>query len=229
MAVTTPKVHNFERNAHVIVHKLLDNKKRPQAHITVNGRFEHTFPHKSRVSKHLEMMEPKMLAERLTGGDFFFVEDQMIDFRDGGYNGFRHTDDTIEAFMEILGYQEKSELKQLTHRQKKDDDVSSKLILRAEWDKNQISVPGYAKGADFNSVLSFIWNPFVKDIHSSFDLVRLICTNGMVGVTSFLNTKVPLFNRWEAHLDIAAQQIQNKVDHIVVQRIQQMANARASV
>ena len=224
------QTHNLIRDAHVSVIRRNDEKKRPQAVVTVEGQYEHVFPHNSRVSKHLDMMEPALLAERLTGGDFFFIEDQLIDFRDGSYNGFVHSDKTIDVFMDILGYQYKQELKQLTHRQKKhEDDVSSKIILRAEWNKNEINVPGYAKGADFNSILSFQWNPFVKAINSNFDLVRQICTNGMIGLTSFLNTKVPLFNRWEDHLDIAATQIQNKVNAIVIQRIQQMVNERASV
>lgn len=224
------QVHQLVRQANVDVIRRMDEKKRPQAVITVNDQFEHVFPYTSRVSKHLEMMEPSLLAERLTGGSFFFVEDQLIDFRDGAYNGFVHDDKTIDVFMDIIGYQHKSSLKQMAHRQKtSDDDVNSQIILRAEWDKNEIIVPGYKSGGDFNSILSFQWNPFVKAINSSFDLVRLICTNGMVGLTSFLNTKVPLFNRWEDHLDIAARQIQNKVDSIVVQRVQQMALERASV
>jgi hypothetical protein len=111
----------------------------------------------------------------------------------------------------------------------KRDDIQSPIVLRKVWDKNEISVPGYSGGADFDSVLSFTWNPYVKTINTVFDLVRLICTNGMVGLTSFLNTKVPVVNRFEEHLDIAARQIQNKVDSIIVQRVQQMTLEHASV
>jgi hypothetical protein len=44
-----------------------------------------------------------------------------------------------------------------------------------------------------------------------------------------LNSRIPLFNRWEEHLDIASRQIQNKVSSVVVGRIQTMAHERASV
>jgi hypothetical protein len=217
------------RDAHVSVIKQFDDKHRPLAAVTVEGEYTHIFPHTSRVSKHLDVMEADDLASRLSGGSFFFIEDQLIDFRDGSYNGFIHEDKTISVFMEILGYQQKTDL-QLAHMQKnKRDDIQSPIVLRKVWDKNEISVPGYSGGADFDSVLSFTWNPYVKTINTVFDLVRLICTNGMVGLTSFLNTKVPVMNRWEEHLDIAARQIQNKVDSIIVERVQQMTIEHASV
>lgn len=221
-------VHNLVRNADVKVTRILDDKKRPLAHINVEGQFQHTFPHTSRVSKHLDMMEVSDLSDRLTGGSFFFVEDELIDFRDGSYNGFVHTNDSINTFMDVLGYQRKEDM-EMAHLTKHTDEVGSPIILRKVWDKNEIIVPGYKQGGDFNSVLSFKWNPFVKTVDSAFDLIRLICTNGMVGMTSFLNTKVPLMNRWEEHLDISARQIQNKVSNVVVDRVQGMATERASV
>jgi hypothetical protein len=221
-------VHNLVRNAEVKVTRILDEKKRPLAHIDVEGQWTHTFPHTSRVSRHLDMMETADLTERLTGGSFFFIENELIDFRDGSYNGFVHTEDSINVFMDVLGYQHKEDLK-LAHLSKQKDEVNSPIILRKVWGKQEITVPGYKQGGDFNSILSFKWNPFVKSVDSAFDLVRLICTNGMVGVTSFLNTKVPLMNRWEEHLDIASRQIQNKVSNVVVDRVQQMSKERSSV
>lgn len=221
-------VHTLVRNADVTVNRLLDNKKRPLAQINVEGQFTHTFPHTSRISKHLDVMEAVDLSERLTGGNFFFVENELIDFRDSSYNGFVHSDNSIDVFMDVLGYQRKEDLN-LAHLSKQKDDVNSPILLRKVWDKAEITVPGYKQGGDFNSLLSFKWNPFIKTVDSTFDLIRLICTNGMVGMTSFLNTKVPLMNRWEEHLDIAARQIQNKVSNVVVDRVQRMAVERASV
>lgn len=216
------------QNASVEVSVQRDEKKRPLATIVVDDKYTHQFPHTSRVSKHLDMMTEQDLATRLSGGSFFFVENQLVDFRDGAYNGFVQSLDTIDTLMQVIGFQHKTDLK-MTHLQKYSDETNSPIVLRKAWHNNEISVPGYQSGADFNSVLSFAWNPFVKHINSAFDLVRLICTNGMVGVTSFLNTKVPLMNRWEEHLDIAARQIQNKVNDIVIQRVQAMAMDRASV
>lgn len=221
-------VHKLYKNAHVSVVKQFDDKHRPLAAITVNDELQHIFPHTSRVSRHLDIMDVDSLAQRLSGGSFFSVENQLVDFRDGAYNGFIHNDQTIEVFMDLLGYQHKNELN-LAHLQKDNDDNDSPIVLRKIWDKNEISVPGYADGGNFNSVLSFTWNPYVKTVNTAFDLVRLVCTNGMVGLTSFVNSKVPVENRWEEHLDIASRMIQNKVNDIVIQRVGQMTTEHCSV
>lgn len=224
------QVHHLVRNADVHVESTRDDKGHECALITVNDQYQHMFPHTSRVSRHLDSMTPEMLQTRLDKGTYFFIkdknnEDQLIDWRDGFYKGFIHEDSMIDQYMDILGYVHKDDLA-LAHRRKTDDTT---ILLRAVWDKNEIIVPGYASGTDFHSELSFVWNPFVTFINSSFDLVRLICTNGMIGVTSFLNTKIPLYNRQTEHLDIAARQIQNKVSSIVMDRIQIMSDTRASV
>lgn len=219
--------YQLVRNANIEVVQTFTSKRQPIATVIINDDYVHEFPHTSRVSKHLDMMEPNDLATRLTGGDFFIVENKLVDFRDGQYNGFVHENHTIDTMMNLLGYQYKTDLNQ--HHRKQNDENDSQIVLRKVWDKNEISVPGYLHGGDFHSLLSFQWNPFVKTINSAFDLVRLICTNGMVGVTSFLNNKIPVMNRWEEHLDIASRQIQNKVNDIVIQRVQQMALDRASV
>lgn len=221
------------RNAHVEVRGLVNDKKSHVAQIIVNGEHEHTFSPKSRVSKHLDMMTPKELGERLSGGSYFFVEDKLVDFRDGAYSGFVHTDQSIGKFMDVLGYQERQALGALHRRKRFNDDGidvgGGDIVLRKIWSDHGIEVPGYKAGGDFSSQLSFVWNPFVQTINSSYDLIRLICTNGMVGVTSFLNSRIPLVNRWEEHLDIASRQIQNKVSAVVVERIQAMAHERATV
>lgn len=220
------------RGADIEVKHIVNPKKQNEAEITINGTWQHRFPATSRVSKHLDVMSKDDLQERMNGGQFFIINDQLVDWRDGHYNGFVHTDESVGKFMDILGFQEQKE--QPWHRggrggarNKRDSD--SNIVLRKVWSENEIIVPGYASGTDFTSQLSFVWNPFVKTINSSFDLVRLICTNGMVGLTSFLNTKVPLMNRWEEHLDIASAQIQNKVSNIVMHRIDSMVSERASV
>jgi hypothetical protein len=229
--VTTIEAHEHSlREANVQVQKVKDEKHRDVALITVNDQFQHQFSHKSRVSRHLDVMAPEQLQDRLDGGTYFFVQDkhgvdQLVDWRDGHYNGFIHTDKMVDDYMDLLGFVEKEDLP-FAHRRKQTD---HQIMLRSVWNKNEIQVPGYVSGGDFHSELSFVWNPFVTFINSSFDLVRLICTNGMVGVTSFLNTKIPLLNRQTEHLDIASRQIQNKVSAIVMERVQNMALEHASV
>ena len=230
--ITLPQPSNFHllRGADVRVTQVVDDKKKNVAEIIVNDKFHHRFAATSRVSKHLDIMTPAELQNRLTGGSYFFIGDTLQDFRDGSYNGFVHTDETVSKFMDVLGYQHRDLMRfQHTRKNGDNDPASSNIVLRKSWSKNEISVPGYAQGADFTSELSFVWNPFVKTINSMFDLVREICDNGMVGMTSFLNTKVPLVNRFDEHLDIASRQIQNKVSAVMKDRMQTMAADRASV
>lgn len=220
---------NLIRNADVKLTHIVDEKKRNVAEIIVDGKFHHRFSPNSRISKHLDVMKPKDLEARLSGGSYFFVEDQLVDLRDGGYNGFVHTDDSINVFMDVLGYQHRAKGRRGRPAAPADGSTEGEIALRKVWSKNEITVPGYKAGGDFSTELSFVWNPFVKTINSSFDLVRQICSNGMVGLTPFLNAKIPLLNRWEEHLDIASKQIQNKVNNTVVARVASMTASRASV
>lgn len=225
---------NLIKNANVKVTPVttyVGNKRVQSCDVLINDEIAHRFPSTSRVTKHLDIMTPDELGARLSGGMYFVINDQLIDFRDGNYNGFVHNDHTIKMFMEVLGAQPYGDMPLARQRRHDGDEDSahSKLVLRKVWNKTEISVPGYQNGGNFNSELSFTWNPFVKTVNSAFDLVRLVCTNGMIGLTSFLNTKVPLFNRWDEHLDIAARQIQNKVNDTVVERVQRMRLERASL
>lgn len=212
------------RNADVKVTKKMATKSAPIAVITVNDKYTHEFAASSRVSKHLEVMEPEHLEARLNGGAFFFVEDQLVDWRDNSYHGFAHSDDSIKHMMDTIGYVRNKDLP--FHRGRgKGDQIS----LRKTWSKGEIQVPGYQQGGQFTSQLAFTWNPFERMINSQFDLVRLICMNGMVGLTSFLNSKVPLENRYVEHLNIASRQIQNRVNAMVIDRVKNMSVERASV
>lgn len=222
--------YQLVRNAKVQVTKGYAGKNQPVANVIINDKYHHSFSPKSRVSKHLQLVEPKQLADNLSGGSFFFINDELVDFRNGQYKGFVHDDKTVAAFFDTIGFHRRSETQFKHSRKRNEDDVSDDpYVLKKVWNKNEIQVPGYQSGGDFYSQLSYGWNPFVKTVNSSFDLVRLICENGAVGLTSFLNTKIPVVNRWEEHLNIATRQIQNKVERIVVDRIQAMATEKSSV
>ena len=88
---------------------------------------------------------------------------------------------------------------------------------------------GKVEGGEFNSMLRFLWSPFSSHINTAFELIRLICANGMVGLASFLNAKVPLINMWQQNMDIAAKQIQNAVDAKFEKRFLTMSNTATSV
>jgi hypothetical protein len=225
--------HSFEliRNAPVVVNALNGKKNHPIAELIIDDRYRHRFDEQSRVSKHLDIMTPQDLQDRLTGGHYFFVEDELVDFRDGFYNGFVHTDDTLSKLNEIIGIRQRENPTGRRGRQNSHNDtlIPGSYSLSALWSSHPIVVPEYQTGGEFKSALSFSWNPFTRCVNSSFMLWRLICANGMRGLSQFLNSKIPLVNRWEEHLEIANKQIQNKVSSKIIHRLSEMGRERASV
>jgi len=212
------------RNADVSVIASRDAKNNPIVLANINGH-EHRFDAGSRVSKALDIMSPNDIAARLSGGQYFFVEDMLVDFRDGQYGGFVHTDESITHLNDVLGIMESTSRSLSVH----ENQTNNSIVLGKKWSDHGIEVPGYNDGGDFTSELHFGWNPFVKTINSAFMLYRLICLNGMRGLRSFMNTRIPLVNRWEEHLEIANRQIQNKVESMVSTRLSQMGSERATV
>lgn len=226
---------NFEmiRNADVEVEQTFNSKNFPIANITVNGQLTHRFDASSRISKSLDVMTPSDLAGRLDGGNFFFANGQLLDFRDSNYRGFIHSDASIGKMIEVIGYTGKDEDTggaQIDRmRRKMFNSTNADVVLSKVWSDHEIEIPLYNDGGQFSSRLSYKWNPFMKDVHSAFDLVRLICANGMTSLSSFLNTRIPLVNRWEEHLEIASRQIQNKVSNKVIARLAEMGGERATI
>jgi len=219
---------NYEmiRNADVEVIGSRNAKNHPVAIASINGR-EHRFDPTSRVSKSLEMISADDVAARLTGGSYFFVGGELHDYRDGQYmqnHGFVHTDESIDNLAEVLGFSGGRNAIRVH-----ENTVARNVVLGKKWSDHGITVPGYNDGGEFTSELHFAWNPFVKTINSAFMLYRLICTNGMRGLRTFMNTKIPLVNRWEEHLEIANRQIQNKVEGMVTRRLSAMGSERATV
>lgn len=215
-------ITDLRTDAHVKVKHSTDNSNHGVAEIIVDGEYTHRFAANSRVSKALELMSPAQLEERLNGGSYFFINGILFDFRDGAYKGFIHTPDAIESLKEVIGIRGRD-----NGRHSFTDQGTAKLSK--VWSSNKIQVPGIDDGGAFESRLTFAWNPYVETIRSQFDIVRLICDNGMSGLTSLFNAKIPLVNRWEEHLEIADKQIQNKLDSMLSERFENMTVERATL
>lgn len=202
------------RNGTVILGTDTDDNGDPNVTMNINGEYDFTFGRTSNLVDQLRTTPLEDLQDRINGGDFFIVEDQLADWRSSQSGGFTHTDEAVGALIDNIGY---------TFNNR------GEVILSQQWGQNEFNVPGYNQGGEFSSRLSYNWSPFNKDIKSSFDLVRLICENGMTATTQWLNTRIPLLNRWEEHLEIAHRQIQNKVENKVSERFSAMSKERASV
>lgn len=221
--VNNPSIE-MVRNASVEVEGVSNRSGKNEARILVNGNKEHIFPSTSRVSKALKTSTPDEVAERLSGGNFFFVDDALHSFRDGSYTGFVHSDENINELAKVVGVEANTRRSVRVH-----DDSHGAFNLGRKWSDSPITIPNYNEGGEFNSELHFAWSPFVRTINSAFMLYRLICENGMRGLRSFMSTRIPLENRFEEHLEIANRQLQTKINGVVSRRLGQMGSERASV
>ncbi len=214
--------NSFEmvRNANVEVEASQNSKGSPIALITVDDKYQHSFPATSRVSQHLNMMSADQLGQRLSGGAFFFVDDLLVDFRDGDYgNGFIQDDDTIALFMDVLGCTE------TYNRRAKETAVE----LRKRWSEETFQVNGFGDGGIFNGHVSYDWSPFKTFISTAIEVIRQVCTNGAMAMSPLFKMKVQLVNREHEHLDIASRQMHNKLQSVMDHRVQRMSVDRASV
>ena len=221
-------------NAKVEVQSVISESGHTLAHITVNDQFEHTFPQSSRISKALDhtnnteslRVSLNQLNNRLNNGQYFFIKDQLIDFRDSYYTGFVHDTTSIDKMMELIGYQDivrtiKSGLNLTTS--------GESYMLVNKFSAENFEVPGYIQGGKFASNILFSWNPFVSFIKGAFEIVREICSNGAVGTSELINTRIPIINRWEEHMAIANNQMQRQVQQLSNTRLADMSNERAIV
>lgn len=229
-----PESYTMFRNASVEVKPIVKHDGVVQAHVVVNNQMEHTFNAASKVSQCLSIArnpdEMKLatlqLQDRLNGGHFFFVDDHLIDHRDGYYNGFQHTDASIAKLMEVIGYEEVNHLRRAGMRL---NTTVSPLALTKKWSVEDFHIDGYLEGGKFSSGINFGWSPFMNFVRGIFEITRQICTNGMVGTSELINSKIPLMNRWEEHLAIANVQMQNKVQQNVAARLAEMGHSRSTV
>ena len=198
--------------------------KQPVATMIIDGEYEHQFPASSRVSRALADAHESQIEKRIQGGSFFLQNGQLVSFKDGNKKHFVHTDESIQALIDTIGYTTADE-----HLGGQNRLSTRKLKLQDVWSDVELEIPGYQTGNEFNSQLSFAWSPFEAHVSSVFRLIRLICTNGMTGTTNFLNTNIPLVNRWDEHLDMASKQIQNKVTGMMENRFNQMIHQHATV
>lgn len=188
------------------------SKDSPQAVITVNGEHIHAFPVASPYSRALNVVKPADLDKRLNGGHFFFVNNELVKFQENDYAGFIHSDEAIGKLSDILGVERRK----------------NKYVLGKTWSKNDFTIGAFA-GGEFNTGIKFLWDPFAPSIDTDFQILRLICLNGMMANRTLFNSRIPMVNCWEEHMEIASRQLQNKVSSLVKRRLAAMVNERASV
>jgi hypothetical protein len=198
------------------------------ARITVGDKFQHDFLPKSAVSQSLAA-GTDALANRFNGGTFFFKDgieeepSELITYQDGFYKNFVHTDDGIQELLNHIGSTSNFNKSQHTNL------VSKNIRLQNVRSDVSLTIPGMQSGGDMRSELSFAWSPFQSHVNAVFQIIRQICTNGMVGLADFMNTRIPLVNDWARHMQIVDAQIQNKMTNMIGTRMSAMSQTHASI
>ena len=214
------------------LYRELDEKGNSVVHMSLGDDLHHVFEHKSRVTQRLENNPFELVQNKLQNGAYFFVdvggEMKLVDFTLNSAQ-FIHSDDSIQHLIDLLG------VTALPSSRAKHLHGTTQLkthYLGRTYSANDLSIDllnGDVPGGEFSSILRFIWNPFSSVINTSFELLRLICANGAVGLASFLNSRIPLVSMWQQNMDIAAKQIQLQVDNKFNKRLIQMSHTHASV
>lgn len=178
------------RNAHVEANVIDDN----QLQIIINDDFEHTFNETSRYSKALRHFDVKDIAKRLCGGNFFFIGEQLTDFREEKETSFIHSDDNITALMQHVGARVPTSREKIQFN----SNGRSGVLLNKHWSADEFHAEGYQDGGVFSTNVSFTWSPFHDYVRGVFQIVRQVCSNGMVALGDIVNSRVPLVNRWRS-------------------------------
>lgn len=195
--------------------------KHPQLQVTVADRYTSVAHHRSAWADTARQMDELVVRDRLQGGSFFIHEEsgQILSHKLRDYSGFVHSDENINSLLNHVG----SNVSSGGRRRE------GQMMLQNVHSTVEMKIPFLQQGGDFNSELSFAWDPFRSHVDGVFRLVRVICSNGMVGLSDFMNCKIPLVNEWVEHLQIANKQIQNKVSNLLFDRVDAMSKQRASV
>lgn len=193
--------------------------------LTVGGH-EHEFKKQSALVRQLKAVTTSELEERLSGGNFFFVDGVLTDFRGSDYKGFIHSDDQIKALAGHIGFNKRTNLH---HTRAITPGFNRKTVMGGALDPVQFEVPGMQQGGYFTSKVSFMWNPFYREVRTHLALTRLVCDNGMTVTADSLNYGVPVVNDWQEGIDIAHRRLNNKMESVVVSGLEDATSHRASV
>lgn len=133
---------------------------------------------------------PENAAIALQRGHFVFETKQdgkgndiqaLREYRDASYDGFMQTQDFLDRFGS-------------------DTTLSSRGIDKFE-------IPEFGLGGDFALSTGFTWSAFNRNLKTQVNVLRQICSNGMVARNKMFEREVPILNLFDHHLDIAARQL----------------------
>lgn len=180
------------------------------------GDFVHQFPVTTSVSEALKHYPIERIGQRFVDSTLVFKDGELMDHRYGNYNGIIHSDDAIRSFIEHVGTKPANR-----------KDGMKLFASQREGLEIQLASELLGLGGDTTLTINFNWSVFQTHISSTIEYLRMVCMNGAMMSTPLLQSKVPVINDWQHHLNIAHTMLTNKTTSLLEQRVKQMYHTAA--
>lgn len=159
------------------------------------------------ITRAVAASTPEEVIHHLQGGTFIFDkkdnETSLIEYKGNDYKGFIQSDEFV-------------------HRFGNDTTIHSRM-------NGELSLPEYGLGGDLSLTSGFSWSAFSRNLVTRVHVLRQICSNGMVARSQMFQREVPLYNLYDAHLDIAATQLLEISKRHIKQRLEIMGREHSTI
>lgn len=195
-----------------------------------------TFSSKSQIAKIADSVDNETMSAKLNGGTYIFNNNELIDFRFSHYEGFSHTEDNLNELGEKIGFSKAQPSKkavngsldglfnQLRHK-------NGVFLGGPAKEPFSLDIEGMGEGGAFKNRLIYKWSPFNQNVMTTIEVERLICANGMVGMSDLVTNLTPVISDIESNLEVIEFNLRPRMNSLLSERFAKMsqANNRASV
>lgn len=199
--------------------------------IQVENEMPHVFDKNDAENRLISQMDIKTIEEKFNGGTYVFNHGKLIQYRDAFSLGFVRSADEMNLLSEIIGSQSATQKRGVAgmFESFRMNSINKQHFLGGEGKEFDLKIDGMQEGGEFKNRLIYSWSPFDENLIINLETERLVCTNGMVGMASFVTKAVPLVNRYQEHLDLISVQLQPQFNAILKDRFKGMSEQRSSV
>lgn len=199
--------------------------------IQVEDEMPHIFEKNDSENRLIQQMDLKTIEEKFNGGTYVFNHGKLIQYRDSFWSGYLRSESEMNLLGDIIGSEAAKEKKGVAGMfdSFRMNSINKQHFLGGEGKPFDLSIKELNEGGEFKNKLVYSWSPFDENLIINLETERLICTNGMVGMSSFVTKAVPLVNRHEEHLELISVQLQPQFNAILKDRFKDMSQQRASI
>ena len=201
--------------------------------LEIENEMPFVFPKSAYENSFIQKMDSSSLSEKFNGGTYVFLNGELISYKDSSYNGFVRSSDQMKELSDVIGCSvstnsNKSAVNGLFNSFRQNT-LSKGLFLGGKGQEFDLEIGELGEGGKFHNNLVHRWNPFSQNVIVSLETERLICTNGMVGMSSFVTNEVPVVNRIAEHIELISVQLAPQLNNILKHRFSDMSKNNISL